>query len=134
MIETGNSQAHVNRNGTPDHEKSRVHKAITSDNYHNHCNCLKSFKPVVYGINYYRYLIESACETLVNAIRVGRMGAGAIVSMRHDTTMGARAQARCDAHGNDSLPGAAIRCLGGATPIAYTYIPLMNPRNKKDFI
>ena len=70
MLTGTNSQAHSDYNGSTHHVKSRVHKAITSDNYHNHRNCWISFDTVVYGINYYRYLIERACESLVNTLRV----------------------------------------------------------------
>ena len=60
-----NSQAPSDYNGGADHVKSRVHKAITSDNYHNHRKWLKSFNTVVYGIVYYRNLIEDDRERLV---------------------------------------------------------------------
>jgi hypothetical protein len=66
-----NSQATINYNGTPDHGFMRVHKAITSDNSHNHRKSLKLLDTVVYGINYYRKLISMACEVFVKGRGVG---------------------------------------------------------------
>jgi len=66
-----NSQATSDYNGGTCHVKSRVHKAITSDNSHNHRKSLKLLDTVVYGINYYRKLISMACEVFVKGRGVG---------------------------------------------------------------